>query len=80
MWPMQINGDDAMLYAIEGKMANITQDVTTLGMEWIPMDMYDHVVGIPPPWLRLIRWVIMIVLCYWEDVESAAAKEAEDHP
>ena len=65
---------------MERKLARLTQDVPMLRMEQIPMIMQEHVVGVPPTWLRLLKRVTRVILCYREAVEAAAAEEAEDRP
>ena len=35
-------------------------------------------VGVPPAWLRLFRWVARAVLVYRDVVEAAEAEEAEE--
>ena len=77
---MQVGGDDVMLCVVEGKLARITQDVSTLRMERIPMAMQEHVVGVPSTWLHLLRRVNREVLCYRDDVEATTANEGEDQP
>ena len=48
-----------------------------LRMEQIPIVMQEHVVGVPPTWLRFLRRVTRAVLCYKEIVEAAIADEDE---
>ena len=35
-------------------------------------------VGVPPVWIRLLRWVARAVLVYIDVVEAAEAEEAEE--
>ena len=73
-------GDKAMLHIVEGKLASLTHDVLTLRMEWIPIVMPEHVMGVPPYWLLLLRKVSMDILCYREAMEIAADDEAKELP
>ena len=40
--------------------------------------MQEFVVGVPPVWIRLLRWVAKAVLVYINVVEAAQAKVAEE--
>ena len=40
-----------MLRTLKGKRARLTHDIPTIWMDRIPIDMQDHVVGVPPTWL-----------------------------
>ena len=55
---------NAMLMTLERNMAQLTHDMPTLHMDRIPIDMQEHVVGVPPAWLRLTRKVSTYILCY----------------
>ena len=77
---MEVGGDESMLHVVEGKLSKFTHDVPTLRMQRIPMVMQQHVVGVPPSCLRLLRRVTRVVLRYQEAVEAVVVEEAEDHP
>ena len=40
--------------------------------------MQELVVGIPPIWIHLMRWVARAVLVYIDFVEAVVAEEAEE--
>ena len=40
--------------------------------------MQEFVVGVPPVWIRLLRWVARAVLVYIDAVEATKAEEAEE--
>ena len=67
-----------MSRVLEGNLAKITQIVPTLRIEHIPSTMQELMVGIPPVWIRLMRWVARAILVYIDVIEAAAAEEAEE--
>ena len=66
--PTEAGGENSMLMTIEGKMTHLTHDVPTLKIEQISMDMQDHVVGVPPTWIRLFHKESKCVVCQREVV------------
>ena len=68
--------DQGLIRALKGKLARLTQRVPTLRIEHIPAIMQEYVVGIPPVWIRLLRWVARVVLVYIDVVEAVEAEEA----
>ena len=70
--------DQGLIRVLEGKLSRITQRVTTLRIEHIPAIMQEFVVGVPPVWIRLLRWVAKVVLVYIDVVEAPEAEEAEE--
>ena len=78
--PMDIGGDEAMLHVVEGKLSRLTHDVPTLRMDRIPITMQQHVVGVPPSQLFLLRTITRVVLCYHEAVDAVATEEVEENP
>ena len=70
--------DQGLIRVIEWKMARLTHRVPTLRIEHIPTIMHDFVVGVPPVWIHLLRWVARAVLVYIDVVEAAEAEEAEE--
>ena len=73
-----VGGDPGLVQVLEGKLARLTQRVPTIWIEHIPTAMQDFVVGVPPIWLRLFRWVARAVLVYRDAVEAAEVEEAEE--
>ena len=73
-----IGEDPGLIKVLEGKLARLTQRVPTLRIEHIPVAMQESVVGVPPAWLRLFRWVARAVCVYRDAVEAAEAEEAEE--
>ena len=69
--PFEGGGVDAMLRVMEGKLSHITHDIPTIRMERIHIDTKEHVLGVPPSWLLLIRKVSRTILCYQEVVAEA---------
>ena len=47
-------------------------------IEHILAIMQDFVVGVPPVWIHLLRWVSKVVLVYIDAVEGVEAEEAEE--
>ena len=72
MQPTEVGRDDAMLMNLEGKMFRLTHDIPNLLMDRIPIEMQEHVVRVPPTWLRLLQKVSRCVICYKEVVVDAA--------
>ena len=72
--PIEKGGGEAMLPVVKGELARLTHDIMTLRMERIPIDMKEHVVGVPPSLLHLLRKVSRTVLCYREVVAEASAE------
>ena len=70
--------DQGLIRVLEGKLARITQRVPTLWIEHIPTVMQEFMVGVPPIWIRLLRWVARAVLVYIDPIEAAEAKEDEE--
>ena len=70
--------DQGLIRVLEGKLARLTQRVPTLQIEHIPAIMQDLVVGVPPIWIRLLRWVAREVLVYIDAVEAAEVEEAKE--
>ena len=70
--------DQGLIRVLEGKLAKLTQRVPTLRIEQILVIMQELVVGIPPVWIRLMRWVARAVLVYIDVIEAAASEEAEE--
>ena len=70
--------DQGLIRVLEGKLDRLTQRVPTLRIEHIPTIMQELVVGIPPVWIRLMRWVARAVLVYIDIVEVVAAEEAKE--
>ena len=67
-----------LIRVLEGKLARLTQRVPTLRIEHITVVMQEFVVGVPPVWLCLLRWVARAVLVYIDAVEATEAEEAEE--
>ena len=79
MYVHPVAGEDhGLIRVLEGKLARLTQKVTTLRIEQIPAIMQELVVGIPPTWICLMRRVARVVLVYIEAAEAVAAEEAEE--
>ena len=53
--------DQGLIRVLEGKLAKLTQRVPTLQIEHIPAIMHEFVVGVPPIWIHLLRWVARAV-------------------
>ena len=70
--------DQGLIRVLEGKLARLTQKVPTLQIEHIPAIMQELVVGVPPVWICLLRWVERAVLVYIDVVEAAESKEAKE--
>ena len=70
--------DQELIRVLEGKLARLTQRVPTLWIEHIPAIMQDFVVGVPPIWIHLLRWVARVVLVYIDVVEVAEDEEDEE--
>ena len=70
--------DQGMIRVLEGKLARLTQRVSTSWIEHIPTIMQEFVVGVPPVWICLLRQVARAVLVYIDVVEAAEAEEAEE--
>ena len=70
--------DPGLIRVLEGKLARHTQRVPTLQIEHIPAVMQEFVVGVPPVWLHLLRWVARAVLVYIDDVEATKSEEADE--
>lgn len=64
---------DATLGAIERKMSWLTHDIPTYRIERMPISMQEDVVGVPPAWIRLLRKVARLVICYREAVDADEA-------
>ena len=73
-----VGEDPGLIRVLEGKLANLTQRVPTLRIEYIPTVMQELVVGVPPIWLRLLRRVAGVVLVYIDAMEVVEAEEAEE--
>ena len=67
-------GVAAMLRVVEGKLSYLTHDIPNLRMQRIPIDMQEHVVGVPPLWLHLLRKVSRTFVCYRKAIAEAAAE------
>ena len=79
MYVRPILGEDqGLIRVLEGKLARLTQRVPTLRIEHILAIMQEFVVGVPPVWIRLLRWVARAVLVNIDAVEVAEAEEAEE--
>ena len=79
MFVLPILGEDlGLIRVIEGKLAKLTQRVSTLRIKHIPIVMQEFVVGVPPVWLRLLRRVARVVLVYIDVEEAAEAEEDEE--
>ena len=65
--------DQGMIRVLEGKLARLTQRVSTLWIEHIPAIMQEFVVGVPLVWVCLLRWVARVVLVYIDVVEAVEA-------
>ena len=79
MFVRPVMGEDpGLIRVLEGKLARITQQVSTIQIEHIPAAMQEFVVGVPPVWLRLFRRVDREVLVYRDAVEDAEAEETEE--
>ena len=79
MFVRPVMGEDpGLIRVLEGKLARLTQRLPTMQIEHIPTAMQEFVVGVPPVWLRLFRWVAREVLVYRDAVEAAEAKEDEE--
>ena len=70
--------DQGLIRVLEGNLSRLTQRVPTLRIEHIPAIMQEFVVGVPPIWICLLRWVARAVLVYIDVFEDAEAKEAEE--
>ena len=70
--------DERLTRVLEGKLARLTQRVPTLRIEHIPAVMQEFVVGVPPIWICLLRWVSRAILVYIDAIEAAKAEEAEE--
>ena len=70
--------DQGMIRVLEGNLSRLTQRVPTLRIEHIPAIMQEFVVGVPPVWIHLLRWVAREVLVYIDAIEAAKAEEAEE--
>ena len=73
-----VGEDHGLIRVLEGKLAKLTQRVPTLRIDHIPAVMQELVVGIPPVWIRLMKWVARAVLVYIDAVEAVAAEEGEE--
>ena len=62
--PIEARRDDAMLMTLEGKMNRLNNDIPSIRMDMMPIEMQEHVVGVPPAWLRLLRKVFICVIPY----------------
>ena len=79
MFVRPVMGEDpGLIRVLEGKLARLTQWVPTLQIEHIPIAMQEFIIGFPPVWLRLFRWVARAVLVYIEAVEAVEVEEAEE--
>ena len=70
--------DQALIRVLEGKLTRLTQRVPTLQIEHIPTIMQEFMVGVPPIWIHLLRWVARVVLVYIDVVEVAEAEKDEE--
>ena len=52
-----VGEDHGLIRVLEGKLARLTQRVPTLRIVHIPAIMQELVFGVPPVWIRLLRWV-----------------------
>ena len=73
-----VGEDHGLIRVLEENMARIIQRVPTLCIEHIPVVMQELVVGIPPVWICLMRWVAIVVLVYIDIIEAAIAEEVEE--
>ena len=71
-------GDLGLIRVLEMKLGRLTERVPTIWIEHLPVAMQESVVGVPPAWLRLFRWVARAVCVYRDAVEAAEAEEAEE--
>ena len=71
-------GDPGLIRVLEEKLGRLTERVPTIRIEHLPVAMQESVVGVPPTWLRLFRWVARAVCVYRDAVEVAEAEEAEE--
>ena len=72
MYVRPILGEDqGLITVLEGKLARLTQRVPTLQIEHIPAIMQEFMVGVPPVWIRPLRWVARTVLVYIDAVKAA---------
>ena len=70
--------DPRLIRVLEMKLGRLTNQVPIIWIEHLPVAMQEFVVGVPPSWLRLFRWVARAVLVYRDAVEAAEAEEAEE--
>ena len=70
-------GDPGLVTVLEAKLGRLTERVPTIRIEHLPVAMQESVVGVPPAWIRLFRWVARAVCVYRDAVEAAEAEEAE---
>jgi hypothetical protein len=68
--PADITAAEAMLGTLERKMSRLTHEIPACRMDQIPVDMQEDVVGVPPAWLRLLRRVARLVICYRNAVDD----------
>ena len=61
--------DQELIRVLEGKLARLTQRVPTLQIEHIPAIIKEFLVGVPPVWIHLLRWVARAVLVYIDAVK-----------
>ena len=73
-----VGEDPGLIRVLEGKLARLTQRVPILRIVHILDFMHEFVVGVPPVWLCLLRWVAIAVLVYIDVVEDAEVEEAEE--
>ena len=79
MYVHPVAGEDhGLIKVLKGKLARITQRVPTLHIEHIPTVMQELVVGIPPIWIHIMRWVARAMLVYIDAAKAAAAEEVEE--
>ena len=70
--------DQGLIRVLEGNLDRLTQRVPTLRIEHIPAAMQELVIGIPPVWIHLMRWVAREVLVYIDAIEVVEPEEAEE--
>ena len=68
--PADITAAEAMLGTLERKMSRLTHEIPACCMDQILVDMQEDVVGVPPAWLRLLRRVARLVICYRNAVDD----------
>ena len=71
-------GDPGLIRVLEMKLGRLTERVPMIRIEHLPVAMQESVVGVPPAWLHLFRWVARAVCVYRDAVEAAEVEEVEE--